>query len=123
MAFERLPIGRPVQSVEVATPHTFSFGTLGFQIFLGIQFKGFATRFMAEPVAVPLEVGDQSCTPWINLHATNGIHLGTSGGCCLLHDCPFIFSVLLLCTQEACHFVAQKLNSLLTHALLDFKSI
>jgi len=101
MAFKRLTLGSPVQPVKIAAPYAFAFGALGLQIFLRVRFKGVAAGFVAKPVTVPLEVGDQTCTAGVNLHATHGIYLGPVGGCCFFHDCPlFLFRPAFLYARD-----------------------
>ncbi len=86
MAFKGFSLCRSVQPVKIAAPYAFAFGALGLQIFLRVRFKGIAAGFIAEPITVPLEVGDQACIAWVNLHATHGIHMGPVGGCCFFQD-------------------------------------
>jgi hypothetical protein len=121
MAFKRLPISGPVQTVKISTPYAFAFGALGLEILLRIRFKGVAAGFVAKPVTVSLKVGDQAGTAGVYFHATDRVNMSPAGGCRFFHDCPLFLFDLLFYTQKTCHFVAQKLNSLLTQALLDFK--
>ena len=85
MAFQRFPIGGPVQPVKIAAPYAFASCGLGLQIFLRVRFKGSAAGFVTKPVTVPQEVGDQACTAGVDLHAANRVHMNAFGGCCFFH--------------------------------------
>jgi hypothetical protein len=96
VAFLGFSLGSPVQPVKIAAPYAFAFGALGLQIFLRVRFKGIAAGFIAEPITVPLP---HTGSTWVLLAVAVFSMI-----------IPFFSFVLLLYTQEICHFVASKLN-------------